>query len=154
MAGRGPARKPDGARARRNVDPHPHRELRLVRAPQPALPRGVKWCAQTRAWWKAWAKSELSRDFTADDWSFLLDTALMHNEMWSGGEVRLAGEIRLRVAKFGATPEDRQRLRLTLRDPAAIAAGAETEGSRAARTGQGVRQPSRKTDPRGVLRVV
>jgi hypothetical protein len=72
--------------------------------------------------------------------------------MWSNGELRFAGEIRLRVAKYGMTPEDRQRLRLTLRDPAAIAAGVETEGSRAARAGN--RQPSRKADPRGVLRVV
>lgn len=152
MAGRGPAPKPAGARARRNADPHPPRELRLVRAVQPSLPRGIKWHAQTRAWWKNWAKSELSRDFTADDWSFLLDTALMHHEMWAEGNFTLASEIRLRVAKFGQTPEDRQRLRLTLRDPAAVTTGVETEGSRAARAGN--RQPSKKADPRGVLRVV
>lgn len=63
-----------------------------------------------------WAESELARDFTATDWSFLLDTALMHHAMWSKGQWTLAAEVRLRVAKFGATPEDRARLRITFAD--------------------------------------
>jgi hypothetical protein len=63
-----------------------------------------------------WAESELAKDFTATDWSFLLDTALMHHAMWSKGQWTLAAEVRLRVAKFGATPEDRARLRITFAD--------------------------------------
>jgi hypothetical protein len=36
--------------------------------------------------------------------------------MWSKGQWTLAAEVRLRVAKFGATPEDRARLRMVFAD--------------------------------------
>ena len=52
----------------------------------------------------------------ASDWDFLLDTALMHHAMWSKSQWTLAAEVRLRVAKFGATPEDRARLRMQFAD--------------------------------------
>lgn len=119
MAGRGPAPKPAGRRARVNVDPVPSRTLRLVRVDAPDLPDlggGQEWHPRTAAWWLMWSESELARDFTATDWSFLLDTALMHHAMWSKGQWRLAAEVRLRVAKFGATPEDRARLRIAFAD--------------------------------------
>jgi hypothetical protein len=44
-----------------------------------------------------------------------MDTAIMHHKMWSG-DLTWAPEVRLRVAKFGATPEDRARLRIVLAD--------------------------------------
>lgn len=125
MAGRGPA--PQARRARGNLDPAPATVLPLVKAKQPVLPnftvsyfdeetgrlRSQKftWPAQTRAWWKMWADSSLSKDFTATDWSELLDTARLHAAYWTG-DLKLAAELRLRVAKFGATPEDRARLRI------------------------------------------
>ncbi|MCS5487384.1 hypothetical protein NY588_09620 [Curtobacterium flaccumfaciens pv. beticola] len=59
-----------------------------------------------------WATSPLSLDFTATDWSELRDTALIHARYWNG-DIKLAAELRLRTAKFGATPEDRARLRIT-----------------------------------------
>jgi hypothetical protein len=74
--------------------------------------RRFAWPAQTKAWWKMWGESPLSADFTATDWSELMDTALLHARFWSGN-LSVAGELRLRVAKFGATPEDRARLRIT-----------------------------------------
>ncbi len=40
----------------------------------------------------------------------------MHAEFWLGNR-SLAAELRLRVAKFGATPEDRARLRLSIGEP-------------------------------------
>jgi hypothetical protein len=58
-----------------------------------------------------WARSPQSELFTESDWSELLDTALLHARLWRG-EVSVASELRLRVAKFGATPEDRARLRI------------------------------------------
>lgn len=58
-----------------------------------------------------WADSPLSDDFTSTDWSELLDTAFLHARFWRG-DIKVAGELRLRVAKFGATPEDRARLRI------------------------------------------
>ena len=59
-----------------------------------------------------WADSPLADDFTSTDWSELLDTATLHARLWMG-VASVAPELRLRVAKFGATPEDRARLRIT-----------------------------------------
>ena len=73
--------------------------------------RRFKWPERTREWWKMWGESPLSADFTETDWSELLDTALLHAKFWNGDH-KIAPELRLRVAKFGATPEDRARLRI------------------------------------------
>jgi hypothetical protein len=120
MAGKGFApgmhAKPGDRRARRNSAPAPSQTIKFVRGRQPQLPKDIEWHAQTRKWWAGWAKSELAKQFTADDWSFLLDTALMHNAMWLKSQWTLAAEVRLRVAKFGQTPEDRARLRIVFAD--------------------------------------
>ncbi|KLO25892.1 hypothetical protein ABW16_21505 [Mycolicibacter heraklionensis] len=125
MAGNGPA--PQSRRARTNKDPIPMKVITAEPAKQPELPEefivryrdkegilhveGRSWPARTREWWQMWADSPLSNDFTTTDWSELLDTARLHAEYWSG-DLKVAGELRLRVAKFGATPEDRARLRI------------------------------------------
>lgn len=70
------------------------------------------WHPMTKKWWNSWRTSpQASQMLSEPDWMFLLDTALMHHQMWSRGKWEFASEIRLRVQKFGATPEDRQRLR-------------------------------------------
>jgi hypothetical protein len=51
----------------------------------------------------------------AVDWDFMLDTAMMHSAMWTG-EMKMAAEVRIRVAKFGATPEDRLRLKVQVEE--------------------------------------
>lgn len=94
----------------------PQTVLRFERAEQPELPEGVDWHPRTRDWWLMWGRSAQAELFTATDWSFLLDTALMHHAMWSRGQWTLAAEVRLRVAKYGATPEDRARLRMQFAD--------------------------------------
>ena len=72
----------------------------------------IQWHRATVAWWETWRSSpQASRMLTEPDWMFLLDTALIHHRLWSGQKAD-AAELRLRVAKFGATPEDRQRLRV------------------------------------------
>jgi len=81
------------------------------RAEQPLLPADMDWHVQTIRWWKNWGESELSTNFTSIDWQYLLETAMLENEFW-GGNMNVAGELRLRAAKFGATPEDRARLRI------------------------------------------
>lgn len=68
---------------------------------QPALPEGVPWPSTTVRWWAAWA----GRDYTAVEWEELLTAALIHAQVWSGDFAR-AGELRLRLEKFGATPLD------------------------------------------------
>lgn len=116
MAGRGMAPKPADERVRRNVDPIAQRVVELVAAPQPDLPDAVDWPQATREWWAMWGASPLSAEFSANDWSELLDTALLHAAYW-GGKLDVAAELRLRSAKFGATPEDRQRLRISIGTP-------------------------------------
>jgi hypothetical protein len=78
------------------------------------MPDGEAWPARTKAWWKMWGESPQAkaRLFSASDWSELMDTALLHARLWTG-DVRVAAELRLRVAKFGATIEDRARLRIS-----------------------------------------
>lgn len=112
MAGRGPAPKDPSRRARRNKEPQPLRVIHAEPTAQPDLPAHMDWPQATADWWAMWAESPLSAEFTSTDWAFLLDTALLHAALWSG-DSKAAPELRLRVAKFGATPEDRARLRIT-----------------------------------------
>ncbi len=81
------------------------------------LPNDIAWHPRTKAWWQSWRTSPLAQTFTDGDWDFLLDTALLHSEMWNG-ETKLAAEIRLRVSAFGSTPEARLRLRLKIDEEA------------------------------------
>lgn len=108
----GPLRKPDDQRARRNKDVVPLRLIEVEPEPQPELPAAIDWHPQTLLWWHMWGQSEFAKDFTAAEWSYLIDTALIHNEFWTNSDMRVAGELRLRAAKFGVTPEDRVRLRI------------------------------------------
>jgi hypothetical protein len=123
MAGKGPA--PKGNSVRRNASVVALRVIEVEPVEQPELPsfdvtitvdgkvftREFEWPERTREWWRMWGSSPLSSEFTETDWSELLDTALLHARFWSG-QTGVANELRLRVAKFGATPEDRARLRI------------------------------------------
>jgi hypothetical protein len=119
MPGRGPV--PQRERSRPNDTAR--REAEFVKVSDdgqlrgPSLPDGV-WHERTAQWWDTWRCSPLSQTFTATDWAFLLDTALLHNELWAGN-TGVAAELRLRVAKFGATPEDRLRLKVEITDEVA-----------------------------------
>jgi hypothetical protein len=134
MAGRGPAPKDPAKRRRTNSDPKPTNiitpddELRGPDLPIDALPDHEQWHPRTRAWWNTWRRSPQAQTFTDTDWDFLIDTALMHHTMWSKGRWEFASELRLRAAKFGATPEDRMRLRMQVDPP--LPAEAESKVSR------------------------
>ena len=83
----------------------------------PDLPLGKAWCKETRQWWDMWRRHEMAPKMEPSDWMHLLDTALLHNEYWMGvlpaaQMVSYAAEIRRRVAAFGATLEDRLKLRI------------------------------------------
>lgn len=116
MAGRGPAPKDPDERARRN-DSGPTTVVEPDgKTHGPDLPDSFEWPAATLTWWDTWRTSAQAQTFTDTDWSFLLDTAVLHAEFWLGNR-SLAAELRLRAAKFGATPEDRARLRLEVGEP-------------------------------------
>lgn len=144
MPGRGFAPKNPEQRARRNKPA----EMRVVTAEpvaQPPLPTfevekdgeltEFVWPARTQEWWAMWAEFPLAVEFTASDWSELMDTALLHARFWRG-DTKVAPELRLRVAKFGATPEDRARLRVTF---AAAEEADEKRGTRRASSYDGLR---------------
>ena len=91
--------------------------LRGPDLPIDVLPDHEQWHSRTRDWWRTWRRSPQAQAFTATDWDFLIDTALMHHTMWLKGRWEFASELRLRAAKFGATPEDRLRLRMQVTAP-------------------------------------
>lgn len=135
MAGRGVAPKPPGEKARRNADVTPLRVIVADPVAQPELPPLVviedgetvekEWAQSTIEWWKMWGEEPISSTFRATDWAFLADTAILHSRFWQG-DAGVAAELRLRVAKLGATLEDRARLRIV------FAAADSAEGKKGA----------------------
>ena len=86
----------------------------------------IKWCNRTKKWWNAWRDSPQAMLMTDTDWEEMLNTAFLHQQLWgwhiivdkdNGGFVdvpcdpkdakSLAGEIRIRLEKMGATIKDR-----------------------------------------------
>jgi hypothetical protein len=125
MAGRGPAPKPVLQRESRTQARHDSAtklaDDGVVRGD--ALPEGMDWHPRTLAWWDNWRRSPLAQQFSPVDWDVLLETALLHTQFWNG-DAKVAAELRLRVGKMGATPEDRQRLHLQVDTEAAEAKAA------------------------------
>jgi hypothetical protein len=112
MPGRGPAPKAERSRpndtARRQSEFTKVADDGQVRGPE--LP-AFAWHERTVAWYATWRRSPMAATFIDADWDFLIDTAMLHTEMWNGSP-GLAAEIRLRVGKLAGTPEDRLRLRI------------------------------------------
>lgn len=119
MAGRGAAPKAAHQRPR---DTRARIDDKAIRVPDqpytgetPVLPDG-DWSPATLRWWDVWVTSPQAHMFTVTDWAFLVETAYIAEAFYSGN-MSVASELRLRVAKFGATPEDRARLRLQFVPP-------------------------------------
>ena len=120
MAGKGAAPRASTPGSYRVIQAEPAKE-----PPLPSLVRYVvdefgekhkqkfRWHPMTRKWWKMWGESPLAESFTANDWDELLQAAMLHSRYWRG-DTKAAAELRIRVAKFCATPEDRSRLRIAL----------------------------------------
>lgn len=87
---------------------------------------GIEWCNRTLKWWNAWRDSPQAMLMADTDWEEMLNTAFLHQQLWgwhmivdkeNGGFVdvpcdpkdakSLAGEIRIRLEKMGATIKDR-----------------------------------------------
>ncbi|MCX4554127.1 hypothetical protein [Streptomyces sp. NBC_01500] len=67
-----------------------------------------------KRFWKTWSESPQSADWLETDWAELEITTLLVDQLYKG-DYKLAGEIRQRVAKWGATNEDRARLRMSFK---------------------------------------
>lgn len=121
MAGRGPAPKDPSRRARTNKQPVQQRVLdatgvQPVDLPMDLLPEGDEWHPATLRWWGRWCESPLAENLPAVDWSELEACAVLHHEFMRKRSFTLGSELRLRMAKWGATPEDRARLRISIAD--------------------------------------
>lgn len=135
MAGRGPAPKNPSKRARSGT-PGAVTLITFVQGEQPTLPEDIEWPERTREWWAMWGGSPMAEHFMASDWDYLLDTALLHAAVWGSGDFSKLAELRLRVAKFGQTPDDRARLQIQFAD-ADNASGGKPAGRPSARERRG-----------------
>lgn len=127
MAGRGPAPKPVLQRESR-TQARNDAATKLTADGDlrgPDLPEGA-WHPRTLEWWNTWRRSAQAQVLTPTDWDVLMETALLHTELWNG-DTKAAAELRLRVAKFGATVEDRLRLKMQV-DAEVEAAAPVTQG--------------------------
>lgn len=108
---RGPSPK-DNAQ-RRNVHPHAQE---LPASPQKGreLPKaiGIR-TGGAKRFWQTWASAPQTTTWVETDWAELELTTKLVDGLYLG-DLKLAGEIRQRVAKWGATVEDRNRLRMTI----------------------------------------
>lgn len=75
------------------------------------MPDGSEWPDHTIFWWDSWVEDPLTSDYRMSDWLDLLDCASIHGRLWQG-DYKAAAELRLRMARHGATREDRARLRI------------------------------------------
>lgn len=116
MAGVGPPPKSPDQRRRRNKTAPVQVVTADGKSYGPELPDTHDWPEATLRWWETWRTCAQAATFTDTDWVFLTDTAVLHAEFWLGNR-SLAPELRLRAAKFGATPEDRMRLKIAVGDP-------------------------------------
>lgn len=90
-------------------------------AAAPELPGRSKYLAQTRAWYRTWCESGQATQFSPTDWQRLHMLApivdqyhrlLQTNQVDKA--VKLLSQIERSEARFGATADDRQRLRWKL----------------------------------------
>lgn len=119
MAGRGFAPRNPKSTVAGDQSGLASKTIEFVACKQPPLPEGEHypdWHPHTRVWWQMWKNAPQSEHFMATDWDFLLETAVLHSSYWSKGNFNVGAELRLRVAKYGATPEDRARLRMHFAD--------------------------------------
>lgn len=118
--------KDDDDRVRRNAPIYDKIQAKWdgqIRGPE--LPDDQNWCARTRQWWQTWRSSPQSMVMTPTDWELMLETALLVDMLWAPrrsnqGAVsvtQLASEIRRRVAAYGASFEDRMKLRMSIDTP-------------------------------------
>lgn len=123
MGLRGPARKDPEQLSHRSKTAADKAHLKVVTSepasapPLPAyMPGGYDWPTETREWWQSWTQDPLTNDYRNSDWLDLLDCAVIHGRLW-GEDPKMsqaaAAELRLRMARHGATRADRASLRIT-----------------------------------------
>lgn len=120
MAGIGPAPKDPSKRARTNSSPVPLRVVTAAPAVQPDLVdllgelnpvTGEAWKPATIALWRSLADFPTTTSLQLAQWHSLA-RAMIADDAYVSGHSKLAGEARLRLAKYGIDPDDLTRLRV------------------------------------------
>lgn len=75
---------------------------------KPDLPDGIEWGDRTAAWWNALDTVPGADTWSAADWGFALDTALVHRAVWVDGDLSQLKELRMREQALGITPAARK----------------------------------------------
>src|SRR6478752_3381519 len=115
----GPAPKEDPIRRNKplfeKVEVSAHAELR-----GPELPVDFEWHPRTIQWYETWRRSPQASVMVDTDWEAMIETAIMHTKFWraaydgrtsANAMTNLSAQLKSRMAQFGATYEDRLRLR-------------------------------------------
>lgn len=102
----------------------------------PELPEDYEWCPRTQSWWTTIRNSAQAMAFHDTDWEFLFETALLHNRLWRipdnpkfnltpNAMSMLAGEIRIRLERYGFSWADRRKYGIHVSTPEEAAQEAE-----------------------------
>mgnify|MGYP000865795397 CR=1 FL=1 len=114
MGSRGPAPKENAVRRNKHESAV---EISSETRPGRPLPKTLPVSTQAaKHFWKVWSESPQSATWIETDWEELAITTFLVDKLYQG-DTKQAGEIRQRVAKWGATNEDRARLRMKLEKP-------------------------------------
>ena len=111
-------RKPKSDAERRNPNKHVHDWVEVQNHPfdgAPKLPRwqpnGMPWPKATKSWWAAISRMPHCVSWKDSDWQFATDTALLA-AAFHAGDLRVAGELRLREKVMGTTADALRDLRI------------------------------------------
>lgn len=74
---------------------------------KPALPDGIEWGDRTAAWWESLDSIPGTDAWTAADWQYAMDTALVHRAVWQDGDLTQLKELRMREQSMGISPAAR-----------------------------------------------
>lgn len=103
--------KEDGEKRHRVRPTHEWIEVQDVPNPNPpSLPKG-RWNAGAKRWWSVIAKMPHTVLWDDEDWDFATETLKLQHDFWAGKST-LAGELRLRRQRMGATWDARRDLRI------------------------------------------
>lgn len=83
----------------------------------PDLPKDKAWHEETKAWYRMWRRHPIAPQLEESDWFTLKSACVLHSEFWFGTlpptqMVSYHAEMRRVASMFGATVEDRLKLRM------------------------------------------
>lgn len=75
----------------------------MGRRGKPKLPASIDWPEETVKWFEDWRKSPRTDEWDTQQWSYLIETAVVHAEVFASGNFGMIGELHRREAYMGVT---------------------------------------------------